>query len=108
MGTFEAWWDSQTTKREEDGEAMRALFSAIEGFSGAVQALKTTRVPYLLYAGTEDIGPYRHLQPFEAKYGGRHFYLEGKNHSTSFRESASEVVPQITAFIDEVEAARAG
>jgi pimeloyl-ACP methyl ester carboxylesterase len=85
-------------------ESWHAAFLWSRKFGGAVQALRTTAIPFLLYAGTEDAGPYRGVQEFAAKYGARHFTLPGKDHAGANRDAVAEVVPQVTAFIDEVQA----
>jgi pimeloyl-ACP methyl ester carboxylesterase len=101
---FDQFWESVKENPGANREAWEAAFLHSRKFKGAVQALQTTRQPYLLYAGTADAGPYRGLQEFIASHPARSFTLEGKNHIAANRESAGEVVPRVTAFIDEVEA----
>jgi pimeloyl-ACP methyl ester carboxylesterase len=104
---FEAFWEAVQANPGADREAWQAAFQALHNrkFGGAIQALRTTRLPYLLYAGTADAGPYRGLTEFIARHNARHFTLPGKDHLAAFYDSAVDVVPQVTAFIDEVVAA---
>ncbi len=100
---FEEFWEQMKGNPFADRAAWSAAFAHAGRFGGTVQALRTTRLPFLLYAGTLDAGPHRGLAEFVEKHGARSFTLAGKDHRTAFREAAAEVVPLITAFIDEVE-----
>lgn len=103
---FEQFWEQVQANPGADREAWRAAFVHSRRFGGAVQALRTTRVPVLMYAGTDDAGPHRGLTEYTSKHEARHFTLPGKDHRGAMYDSAEEVVPRVTAFIDEVEAQR--
>lgn len=106
-GAWDDFWPRVAANPDAEAhrDAWRAAYTWSRSFGGAVQALRTTTVPFLLYAGTEDVGPHRGLQEFVGKFGVRHFTLPGRDHAGANREATAEVVPQVTAFIDEVEAA---
>ncbi len=98
---FERIWNLISTWAHNDNrEAMSAHFDAQMKFEGAVQALRTTAVRHLLYAGTDDRGPHRGLREFAGKYGAPHFTIEGKDHVAAMVEAAAEVVPRVVAFLD--------
>lgn len=101
---FDEFWKGAAERPGAHRDAWEANFNEGMKFRGTVQALRTTRVSYLLYAGTKDEGAHRGLQEFVGKYGARHFTLPDKEHRPAFAETAAEVIPQVTAFIDEVEA----
>ncbi len=104
---WDEFWPRVAANPDADShrESWRAAFTWSRTFGGSVQALRTTTLPFLLYAGTEDVGPHRGLQEFVGKYGARHFTLQGRDHAGANRDAVAEVVPQVTVFIDEVEAA---
>lgn len=102
---FEQFWEQVQANPGADRGAWHAAFVHSRKFGGAVQALRTTRVPFLMYAGTEDAGPQRGLTEFVTQHAARHFTLPGKDHRAAMYEAAADAVPQVTAFIDEVEAA---
>lgn len=85
--------------------AWEIVWSHLGNFGGAVQALRTTSLPRLLYAGDADIGASRGSAAFVEAHGGPYFAIPGRSHGAAFEQAAAEVVPQVTAFIDEVEAA---
>ncbi len=88
-------------------EAWGALSEAQWRFRGATQALRTTRVPYVLFAGDRDAGPHRGVTRFAAEHGlsrDQHFLLEGANHLEA-AGLVDEVVPRLLAHIERAEAA---
>ncbi|MFN8638849.1 MAG: alpha/beta fold hydrolase [Dehalococcoidia bacterium] len=104
---WEQFWEQvkENPGADTHRESWRAAFVASRTFGGAIQALRATKVPTLIYAGSNDAGPHRGLTEYVSAYGARHFTLPDKDHRTANLESAAEVVPRVTAFIDEVEAA---
>ncbi|MSP22883.1 MAG: alpha/beta hydrolase [Dehalococcoidia bacterium] len=86
-------------------EAWGALSTQQWRFGGAVQALRTTRVPYMLFAGEGDTGPHRGSTRFASEYdheGARHFVVPGASHSQALH-ALDEVVPRLLAFIEATE-----
>jgi pimeloyl-ACP methyl ester carboxylesterase len=88
-------------------EAWAALSEAQWRFGGAVQALRTTRVPYALFAGELDTGPHRGVTRFaseHAREGAPHFVVPDATHPQAFA-ALEIVVPRLLAFIEGVERA---
>lgn len=89
-------------------EAWGALSEAQWRFRGAVQALRTTRVPYVLFAGDRDVGPHRGVARFASEHGlseDQHFVLADANHLDAAAR-VDEVVPRLLAHIERAESAR--
>lgn len=101
----EAFWEQFKERPGLKRESLLAARAAGARYRGAIQALRQSAQPVLLYAGAEDSGPLRGVREFASKYGTPCFEMAGKDHQGAFFESAAEVVPRVTAFIDEVEAA---
>jgi pimeloyl-ACP methyl ester carboxylesterase len=88
-------------------EAWGALSAQQWRFGGAVQALRTTRVPFVLFAGERDAGPRRGVTRFASEHapeGARHFVVPGANHLEALN-ALDVVVPRLLAFIDNAERA---
>lgn len=88
-------------------EAWGALSESQWRFRGAVQALRTTSLPYVLFAGERDAGPHRGITRFASAHGTQrlveHFIVPGANHLEAAIR-LDEVVPRLTAFIGNLEA----
>lgn len=90
-------------------EAWGALSEAQWRFRGAVQALRTTSLPFVLFAGDRDIGPHRGVTRFASEHaldGDHHFIVSGANHLEAATR-LDEVVPRLVAFTERVEASLA-
>ena len=88
-------------------EAWGVLSAQQWRFGGAMQALRTTRVPFALFAGERDTGPHRGVTRFASEHpdaGGPHFVVAGANHLEAAAR-LDEVVPRLLAFIEESERA---
>ena len=83
-------------------EAWGALSEAQWRFGGAVQALRTTRLPYVLFAGERDPGPHRGVTRFGAEPGAPNFIVAGASHAEALA-ALDEVVPRLVEFIEGVE-----
>ena len=83
-------------------EAWGALSEAQWRFGGAVQALRTTSVPYVLFAGERDIGPHRGVMRF-VEAGARrpveHFVVPGATHLEAATR-VDEVVGRLITLVD--------
>lgn len=86
-------------------EAWGALSEQQWRFRGAVQALRTTELPYVLFAGDRDTGPHRGVARFAAEHArpGASFIVEGANHLEAAAR-VDEVLPRLLEFIERVEA----
>jgi hypothetical protein len=93
-------------RRGADHEAWRLHWKLLEGYNGAVAALRTTRVPVLLAAGSED-GAARGVLEFKERHGGDHFILEGRDHVMSLVDPAARdvVLARLREHIERAEAA---
>jgi pimeloyl-ACP methyl ester carboxylesterase len=87
-------------------EAWAALSAAQWRFGGAVQALRTTRLPYALFAGERDPGPYRGVTRFASEHDASHFIVAGASHPEALA-ALDVVVPRLVEFIERVERASA-
>ncbi|MCC6236464.1 MAG: alpha/beta fold hydrolase [Dehalococcoidia bacterium] len=91
-------------------EAWGALSAAQWHFGGAIQALRTTALPYVLFAGERDAGPHRGVTRFASEQRAArpvdHFVVPHANHLEAATH-LDEVVPRLVAFVDRVEAALA-
>ncbi|MFN8638850.1 MAG: alpha/beta hydrolase [Dehalococcoidia bacterium] len=90
-------------------EAWGALSEAQWRFRGAVQALRTTRVPYVLFAGDRDVGPHRGVTRFASEYGlsaDQHFVVTDANHLEAAAR-VDELVPRLVAHTERAEAVSA-
>lgn len=101
LGFERSWPFLEGLPRNEDRVALEAHFEVQMRFEGAVQALRTTRVPVLLYAGERDRGPHRGVTEYASEYPLEHFFLEGFDHRGAMFEPAAveAVVPRLEAFI---------
>jgi pimeloyl-ACP methyl ester carboxylesterase len=106
LGFERSWPFLSGLPRNEDQAALEAHFEAQMRFEGAVQALRSTRVPCVLYAGERDRGPHRGVTEFASKHPLEHFFLEGLDHRGAMFEPAAveAVVARLEAFIGSVEA----
>ena len=80
------------------------IFAETARFGGAEQAMKTTRLPVLLFSGTDDP---RHdsIRDAEALTDRASFFaLPGKDHGGGLADSVDEVVPRVIQFLEGVEA----
>jgi pimeloyl-ACP methyl ester carboxylesterase len=102
---FEEFWTNAKDRPGADHDAWAAAHVMTHRFGGAVQALRTTGLPFLMYAGDEDHLKVRGQQEFVEAHGATHFLVPGKNHRGAFHEAAEEVVPRVVAFIEETERA---
>ena len=108
LGFEKSWPFLSGLAHNEDREAMAAHFEAQMRFEGAVQALKTTAVPTMFYAGEKDRGPSRGVRDFASKHELQHFILEGHDHRSGMMDSTAveTVVPRLIEFIEGVGASR--
>ena len=84
-------------------EVRTLVFAETSRFGGAVQALKTTRLPILLFAGDQDP---RHESIRDAEALSEHatfFSLPGKDHRGAF-EAVDDVAPRVIEFLEAVRA----
>ena len=104
---FSEFWPRVADRAGADEVAWGILWAQLEKFQGAIAALRTTKVPFRLYAGSEDPGANRGVLEFKEKYGGDHFILAGKTHVTSLYDPETLAVSaeRVAALIDQVEAA---
>lgn len=81
--------------------------SALRTWGGAKQALRTIRLPFLLFAGTEDPNGSATDMPRVAASANdvSFFAVEGANHG-GVDDAVDIVAPKVIEFIDRVEAAR--
>ncbi len=95
---------AQGTPLSESERAVRTLvFAETARFGGAVQALKTTRLPVLLFAGDED-PRYESIRDAEALSEHATFFsLPGKDHGGAF-EAVDDVAPRVIEFLEGVRA----
>jgi pimeloyl-ACP methyl ester carboxylesterase len=85
-------------------EAWEAFSAAQWRFGGAVQALRTTHLPYVLFAGERDAGPHRGVTRFASAHAGvRHFVVADASHPEAVAR-VDVVVPQFATFMDALEA----
>jgi pimeloyl-ACP methyl ester carboxylesterase len=98
----ELWAGLQRIAPEQSAPALEACYAVQMRFGGAVQALRTTRVPFELFAGTLDEGPHRGVTRFASTHGAPHFTLDGRDHMRAFRD-ADAVAPRVLAFLDGVQ-----
>lgn len=86
-----------------DHDVMKANFTMSGRFGGGIQVLKTTNLPFLLFAGELDEGPFSGQSDFAAKYGANVFSLPGKGHVEA-ADAVDLVAPRVIEFIQRVEA----
>ncbi|MEZ4501579.1 MAG: alpha/beta fold hydrolase [Dehalococcoidia bacterium] len=106
LGFEKSWPFLSGLPMNDDREAMAAHFEAQMRFNGAVQALKSTSVPTVFYAGEKDRGPSRGVREFASKHALEHFFLEGHDHRSGMMDAAAveAVVPRLIEFVERVEA----
>jgi pimeloyl-ACP methyl ester carboxylesterase len=95
---FEELWTRFSHLPGADHDAWAACVEETNRFGGAVQALKTTRVPVLLFAGDQDSAPFEGAKRFSEEHGKPFFAVEGRNHAETFAD-AETVIPRVTEFL---------
>ena len=95
---FEELWTRFSHLPGADHDAWAACVEETNRFGGAVQALKTTRVPVLLFAGDQDSAPFEGARRFSEEHGTPLFAVEGKNHAETFAD-AETIIPRVTDFL---------
>lgn len=92
---------------EEFPRAMRNSFEALRDWRGARQALRTTALPLLMFAGTNDPNDAaKEMPPLAAEARDATFFaVEGADHGGA-ADAVDIVAPRVIEFIDRVEASR--
>ncbi len=86
-------------------EAWEALSTQQWRFGGAVQVLRTTSLPYVLFAGEQDAGPHRGVMRFASEHvrpGGSAFIIEGANHLEAAAR-LDEVWPRLLTLTEDAD-----
>ncbi len=96
--SFEEVWSRVSSAPGADRDAWAACVEETKRFGGAVQALKTTRVPVLLFAGDQDGARYEGAKRFSEEHGTPFFGVPGKNHEEAPLD-LDTVIPQLTEFL---------
>ena len=97
---FEDTWSRVSNAPGADHDAWAACVEETKRFGGAVQALKTTRVPVLLFAGDQDGARHEGAKRFSEEHGKPFFPVPGKNHEDAFLD-VDTVVPRVTEFLEQ-------
>jgi len=86
--------------------AMKHSMNELRRWGGAVQALRTTSMPLLLFAGTEDPNQAATQMPeaIASSKDAAFFAVEGANH-TGAADQVDVVAPRVIEFVQRVEAA---
>lgn len=98
-------WDETWPYIAKLPHAHRAAWEAFSTqqwrFGGAVQALRTTAPPFVLFAGEQDAGPHRGVVRFATAHpaAGASFVVAGANHLEAAAR-VEEVVPRLLALIE--------
>ena len=97
---FEDLWSRVSNAPGADHDAWQACVEETKRFGGAVQALKSTRVPVLLFAGDQDGARHDGSKRFSEEHGKTFFAVPGKDHENAFMD-VDTVLPQVTQFLEQ-------
>jgi len=99
---FEEVWEGLKDRPDASREAWAACVEGGGRFGGAVQALRTTSVPLLMFAGSGDTSRYEGVKQFCEQQGTPWFALDGKSHIEASHE-IDEIAPRVLEFVRGIE-----